>query len=64
MSDKSTENTNDVTITTKIYPTAYKNRKGFRVGNMKIKFDTKNSTTSASVLLLENFSNQNRSLRL
>jgi hypothetical protein len=43
MSDKSTENTNDVTITTKIYPTAYKNRKGFRVGNMKIKFDTKNT---------------------
>jgi hypothetical protein len=39
MSDK----TSDVTITTKIYPTAYKNRKGFRVGNMKIKFDTKNA---------------------
>ena len=37
------DNTNDVTITTKIYPTAYKNRKGFRVGNMKIKFDTKNA---------------------
>ena len=42
MSDKSTENSNDVIITTKIYPTNYKNRKGFRVGNMKIKFDTKN----------------------
>lgn len=37
------ENNHDVTITTKIYPTTYKNRKGFRVGNMKIKFDTKNS---------------------
>lgn len=43
MSDKPTENNHDVTITTKIYPTKYKNRKGFRVGNMKIKFDTKNA---------------------
>lgn len=38
-----TLNNHDVTITTKIYPTTYKNRKGFRVGNMKIKFDTKNT---------------------
>ena len=36
MSDKQAEKTNDVEITTKIYPTAYKNRKGFRVGNMKV----------------------------
>lgn len=43
MSDKRPENTNDVEITTKIYPIAYKNRKGFRVGNMKVNFDTKNA---------------------
>lgn len=43
MSVKSTEKNNDVIITTKIYPTKYRNRKGFRVGNMKIKFDTKNA---------------------
>jgi hypothetical protein len=43
MSDNPSENTNDVIISTKIYPTTYKNRKGFRVGNMKIKFDTKNT---------------------
>ena len=39
----SEKNENDVEITTKIYPTSYKNRKGFQVGNMKIKFDTKNA---------------------
>ena len=33
---------NDVTITTKIYPTKYRNRKGFKIGNMKIGFDTTN----------------------
>lgn len=48
MSDKQAENTNDVNITTKIYPTSYKNRKGFRVGNMKIKFDTKNAPFTSS----------------
>lgn len=40
--DKNKKN-NDVIITTKIYPTNYRNRKGFQVGNMKIKFDTKNT---------------------
>lgn len=34
---------NGVAIETKIYPMNYKNRKGFRVGNMKISFDTKNA---------------------
>jgi len=48
MSDKQAEKTNDVNITTKIYPTTYKNRKGFRVGNMKIKFDTKNAPFTSS----------------
>jgi len=48
MSDKQAEKTNDVNITTKIYPTSYKNRKGFRVGNMKIKFDTKNAPFTSS----------------
>jgi hypothetical protein len=39
----SEQNPNDVTVTTKVYPMNYKNRKGFRVGNMKISFDTKNA---------------------
>jgi hypothetical protein len=43
MNNTPVENTNDVKITTKIYPMKYKNRKGFQVGNMKIKFDTKNA---------------------
>ena len=38
----------DITITTKIYPTKYKNRKGFQIGNMVIKFDTKNAPFSSS----------------
>lgn len=42
------KNENDVEITTKIYPTSYKNRKGFQVGNMKIKFDTKNAPFTSS----------------
>lgn len=41
MSDQ--KSSNDVAITTKIYPMNYKNRKGFRIGNMKIDFDTKNA---------------------
>lgn len=43
MNNTPVENTNDVKITTKIYPMKYKNRKGFQIGNMKIKFDTKNA---------------------
>jgi len=35
-------NMNNVTMTTKIYPTTYRNRKGFKIGNMKIGFDTFN----------------------
>lgn len=42
------KNENDVEITTKIYPTTYRNRKGFQVGNMKIKFDTKNAPFTSS----------------
>ena len=42
------ENKIEVEITTKIYPTSYKNRKGFQVGNMKIKFDTKNAPFTSS----------------
>lgn len=43
MNNTPVENTNDVKITTKIYPMRYRNRKGFQVGNMNIKFDTKNA---------------------
>lgn len=43
INNDSVENNNDVEITTKIYPTSYRNRKGFQIGNMKIKFDTKNA---------------------
>ena len=43
MNNTPVENTNDVKITTKIYPMKHRNRKGFHVGNMKIKFDTKNA---------------------
>ena len=43
MNNTPVENTNDVKITTKIYPMKYRNRKGFQVGNMNIKFDTKNA---------------------
>ena len=42
------KNENDVETTTKIYPTTYRNRKGFQVGNMKIKFDTKNAPFTSS----------------
>jgi hypothetical protein len=48
MNNTPVENTNDVKITTKIYPMKYKNRKGFQVGNMKIKFDTKNAPFTSS----------------
>ena len=44
----SEQNKNDVTVTTKVYPMNYKNRKGFRVGNMKISFDTKNAPFTSS----------------
>ena len=44
----SEKNENDVETTTKIYPTTYRNRKGFQVGNMKIKFDTKNAPFTSS----------------
>ena len=44
----SEQNPNDVTVTTKVYPMNYKNRKGFRVGNMKISFDTKNAPFTSS----------------
>lgn len=47
MSDTPVKDNNAV-ITTKIYPTKYKNRKGFRVGNMKISFDTKNAPFTSS----------------
>lgn len=47
MSDTPVKDNNAV-ITTKIYPTGYKNRKGFRVGNMKISFDTKNAPFTSS----------------
>jgi hypothetical protein len=44
----SEQNPNDVIVTTKVYPMNYKNRKGFRVGNMKISFDTKNAPFTSS----------------
>ena len=45
------KNENDVEITTKIYPTAYRNSKGVQVGNIKVKFDTRNApfTTTDNV---------------
>lgn len=46
--DSPVKNENNVEITTKIYPTTYRNRKGFQVGNMKIKFDTKNAPFTSS----------------
>ena len=42
------KNENDVKITTKIDPTTYSNRKGFYIGNIRIKFDTKNAPFAIS----------------
>ena len=42
------KNENDVEITTKIYPTTYRNSKGFQVGNIKAKLDTKNAPFAIS----------------
>jgi len=42
------KNKNGVEITTKIYPTPYRNSKGFQVGNIKVKLDTKNAPFAIS----------------